>query len=81
MHAEDRRGFGPFTTALRLRRPDGTEVEYSAWHHRKGHGLVDERTPRLSSLAITPDGRDDGFLTAAEIMDLAVPADLVVLSA
>ena len=37
----DRYGIGPFTTAGRLRRPDGSEVEYSAWHHRKGHGLID----------------------------------------
>lgn len=38
------RGVGPFTTARRLRRPDGTVVEYSAWHHRKGHGLIDPST-------------------------------------
>jgi hypothetical protein len=24
-----------------LRRPDGSEVEFSAWQHRKGHGLID----------------------------------------
>lgn len=47
MEEVERRGVGPFTTARRLRRPDGTEVEYSAWHHRKGHGLVD------------PSGRSD----------------------
>ncbi len=37
----ERKGIGPFTTARLLRRPDGTEVEYSAWQHRKGHGLVE----------------------------------------
>ena len=37
----ERRGIGPFTTARRFRRADGAEVEFSAWHHRKGHGLID----------------------------------------
>lgn len=37
----DRRGVGPFTTSRRLRRPDGGEVEFSAWRHRKGYGLID----------------------------------------
>ena len=37
------RGIGPFVTSRVLRRPDGTEVEYSAWHHRKGHGLLERR--------------------------------------
>jgi len=27
-----------------LRRPDGAEVEWSAWHHRKGLGLIDRTT-------------------------------------
>ena len=39
----ERKSFGPFVTARVLRRPDGSEVEYSAWHHRKGHGLIDRR--------------------------------------
>jgi hypothetical protein len=37
----EQHGIGPFTTHRRLRRADGHELEYSAWHHRKGHGLVD----------------------------------------
>ena len=37
----ERRGIGPFTTARRFQRSDGAEVEFSAWHHRKGHGLID----------------------------------------
>ncbi len=32
---------GPFVTGRRLRRADGTEVEFSAWRHRKGYGLSD----------------------------------------
>ena len=41
----ERRGIGPFVTARRLRRADGSEVEFAAWHHRKGHGLVDRSAP------------------------------------
>lgn len=37
---EERR-VGPFTTSMVLRRPDDSEVEWSAWHHRKGLGLAD----------------------------------------
>ena len=37
----ERRRFGPFTTSMVLQRPDGTDVEWSAWHHRKGLGLID----------------------------------------
>jgi hypothetical protein len=35
-----RRTTGPFDTSMVLRRPDGSEVTWSAWHHRKGLGLV-----------------------------------------
>jgi hypothetical protein len=38
----ERRQFGPFTTSMTLRRDDDTEVEWSAWHHRKGIGLIDQ---------------------------------------
>ena len=38
-----RHHIGPFITSLLLRRPDGTEVVYTAWRHRKGHGLVAAR--------------------------------------
>jgi hypothetical protein len=37
----DRRSVGPFTTAIVLRDADGNEKEFSAWHHRKGHGLIE----------------------------------------
>jgi hypothetical protein len=49
--------------------------------HLAGHGLIDDRRPALSALALTPAGADDGFLTVADVMSLRVPADLVVLSA
>ena len=35
----------------------------------------------FSSLALTPSGDDDGFLTALEAFRMKCPADLVVLSA
>lgn len=38
-----RRSIGPFVTSLVLRGPDGREVEYSAWRHRKGYGFIDPR--------------------------------------
>ncbi len=51
--------------------------------HFATHGLIDETKPDLSSLVLT-SGRnsgEDGFLQAAEIFDLKLNADLVVLSA
>lgn len=41
----ERHGVGPFTTSMVLRRPDDTMVEWSAWNHRKGHGLIDQAAP------------------------------------
>lgn len=35
-----RHHIGPFTTSLRLRRADGSETVFTAWRHRKGHGLA-----------------------------------------
>jgi hypothetical protein len=37
----ERRHVGPFTTSMVLQRPDGGQVEWWAWHHRKGLGLID----------------------------------------
>ncbi|MFO0931409.1 MAG: CHAT domain-containing protein [Planctomycetota bacterium] len=53
------------------------------WHavHFACHGLVSPDRPALSSLALTPDGENDGFLTALEVLQLEIPSDLVVLSA
>jgi CHAT domain-containing protein len=49
--------------------------------HLACHGLVDSERPMFSSLALTPDGADDGFLTVLEVFRMKCPADLVVLSA
>lgn len=49
--------------------------------HLACHGLVDPERPTLSSLALTRSGKEDGFLTALEVLRMEIPADLVVLSA
>jgi hypothetical protein len=49
--------------------------------HLACHGLVDPERPLFSSLALTPDAEQDGFLTWLDIFRLEIPADLVVLSA
>lgn len=52
--------------------------------HFATHGLVNDAAPMLSSLAFARPEKgsaDDGFLTALEIADLDLQADLAVLSA
>jgi CHAT domain-containing protein/Flp pilus assembly protein TadD len=51
--------------------------------HFATHGLIDERRPERSSLALSfpKDPSEDGHLQAAEIYKLEMSADLVVLSA
>ena len=49
--------------------------------HLACHGLVDPDRPSFCALALTPSTDDDGFLTALEIMQQPIQADLVVLSA
>ncbi|MFO0934525.1 MAG: CHAT domain-containing tetratricopeptide repeat protein [Planctomycetota bacterium] len=49
--------------------------------HFACHGLVDPDRPSLSSLALTPDGANDGFLTVLEVLRMDLRADLAVLSA
>lgn len=49
--------------------------------HLACHGLVDPEQPMRSSLALTPSGDDDGFLTVLDVFRMKVPADLVALSA
>ncbi|MBD1837226.1 tetratricopeptide repeat protein [Coleofasciculus sp. FACHB-501] len=51
--------------------------------HLATHGLLDDfqglGVP--GAIALTPSGKDDGFLTASEILNLKLNAELVVLSA
>ena len=58
-------------------------TEQPRWRavHFACHGLVDPERPWRSSLALTPDGEGDGFLTSLEIFRMDIPTDLVVLSA
>jgi len=49
--------------------------------HFACHGLVNPAQPLFSSLAMTADDENDGFLTALEVFRMKIPADLVVLSA
>ena len=56
--------------------------------HLATHGILDERQGLSSAIALTPtrekrerDQPDDGLLTAQEVMQLRLKADLVVLSA
>jgi len=51
--------------------------------HFAAHGFIDENHPDLSSIVLTQNKNsgEDGFLRAAEIFNLDMNADLVVLSA
>jgi len=49
--------------------------------HLATHGLLDKIGGFQSALAFTPAGKEDGFLTAREIINLKLTAELVVLSA
>ena len=49
--------------------------------HLATHGLFNEHQGLQSSLAFSIKDNQDGFLTAEEILDLDLAADLVVLSA
>lgn len=52
--------------------------------HFATHGFFNDAAPMLSSIVMaqpTPGSRDDGFLTAREVADMKLNADLVVLSA
>ena len=49
--------------------------------HLACHGIANATQPSLSALAVTPAGEDDGFLTALEVLEMRMSADLAVLSA
>ena len=60
-----------------------SNLEKFNYLHFATHGLIDEDKPDLSSLVLTkgPNSAEDGFLQSAEIFNLNLNADLVVLSA
>jgi CHAT domain-containing protein len=49
--------------------------------HFATHGTLDDRRGLGSAIALSPAGKDDGWLTAEEILNLNLNAELVVLSA
>jgi CHAT domain-containing protein/tetratricopeptide (TPR) repeat protein len=49
--------------------------------HLATHGLLDDLRGLGSAIALAPSGKDDGLLTAEEIFDMKLQANLVVLSA
>ncbi|MEV3993933.1 CHAT domain-containing protein [Streptomyces sp. NPDC049837] len=49
--------------------------------HLACHGEFDPEQPMRSGLLLAPDGADDGRLSAADILRLRLPANLVTLSA
>ena len=59
------------------------KIENSRIVHIATHGLLDDISGLgiPGALALAPDDTDDGFLTSAEIMNLDIKAELVVLSA
>ena len=63
-------------------RRNGKLNEYD-YIHFAAHGYIDEERPDLSSLVLTRgnNSEEDGLLRAAEIYNLKLNADLVVLSA
>ncbi|KAM3091237.1 CHAT domain-containing protein, partial [Phormidesmis sp. 146-12] len=49
--------------------------------HLATHGLLDDIRGLGSAIALAPSGNDNGLLTAEEILNMRLQADLVVLSA
>jgi CHAT domain-containing protein len=62
-------------TAVKAQMPNAELV------HLATHGLFDDQRGLGSSVALTPAGKDDGLLTAEEILGMQLQAELVVLSA
>ncbi len=56
-------------------------IENAKIIHLATHGLLDDFAGVQSSLAFAPNSEDDGFLTAPEIANLNLNAELTVLSA
>jgi len=56
-------------------------VEKARRVHFATHGFVDEARPERSALVLTPSAGQDGYLTVAEIFNMKLRADLLVLSA
>ncbi|BAY62253.1 TPR repeat-containing protein [Calothrix brevissima NIES-22] len=57
------------------------KMQQARYIHLATHGLLDDNRGLGSAIALTPSAKDDGLLTAEEILDMKINADLVVLSA
>jgi CHAT domain-containing protein/Tfp pilus assembly protein PilF len=66
-------------TEAALRKALGKRHRWRSLHFAC-HGILDRRRPAWSSLALTPGGGDDGFLTVIEILGMRARTDLAVLS-
>jgi len=78
MEVGDETLLGPEASETNLRkRLDGP------WRavHLACHGSLDTKRPILSHLRLAPDATNDGLLTVLDVFRLAIPTDLVVLSA
>lgn len=62
-------------TAIKMLMPQARTI------HLATHGLLDDVQGWGSAIALAPSGNDNGLLTAQEILDMKLNADLVVLSA
>ena len=62
-------------TAIKAKLPQAGVI------HLATHGLFDGFQGLQSSIALAPSSQDNGLLTASEILDIKLNADLVVLSA
>ncbi|MEM7648301.1 MAG: CHAT domain-containing tetratricopeptide repeat protein, partial [Cyanobacteria bacterium P01_A01_bin.70] len=74
-------------SATPLLRGDATEAEVKAALaeadiiHLATHGEFNSTQPLQGALALAPDAQNDGFLTAAEILEQPLQASLAILSA
>jgi CHAT domain-containing protein len=77
----------PLLNTQAITGPQGTKAEIvqkmpqASIIHLATHGLLDDVRGLGSAIALAPSGTDDGLLTAEEIFDMKLQANLVVLSA
>ncbi len=68
--------------ALESELKSNADVPRARWLHLAAHALISEEDPASSSVILAPGpaGGEDGYLTVSEVFELALQADLVVLS-